>query len=184
MVGKTPLYGPDEMPRLVLGLICFLFWAGCAWISLRQKQKLWFCAAFCPLLCVLLYPAALPLVVVNSKLPESFLRTHQEELDASRYLLSSDVGLGVTLGWQFKRSDIVLVSADGELTYGLSKSEGSDRYIPTEDFAIWLAQARKLGQVALLVKQGKATNAAKEWPEADLTLSSHRLLLLIYRQQP
>ena len=184
MVGKTPLYGPDEMPRLVLGLICFLFWAGCACISLRQKQKLWFCAAFCPLLCVLLYPAALPLVVVNSKLPESFLRTHQEELDASRYLLSSDVGLGVTLGWQFKSSDIVLVGADGELTYGLSKSEGSDRYIPTEDFAIWLAQARKLGQVALLVKQGKATNAAKEWPEADLTLSSHRLLLLIYRQQP
>ena len=87
---------------------------------------------------------------------------------------------GVTLGWQFKRSDIVLVGADGELTYGLSKSEGSDRYIPT----IWLAQARKLGQVALLIKQDKAADAAKEWPEADLTLSSQRLLLLIYRQQP
>ena len=122
MVGKTPLYGPDEMPRLVLGLICFLFWAGCAWISLRQQQKLWICAAFCPLLFVLLYPAALPLAVVNSKLPESFLTTHQDELGTSRYLLSNDVGLGVTLGWQFKRSDIVLVGADGELTYGLKKS--------------------------------------------------------------
>ena len=131
-----------------------------------------------------LYPAALPLVVVNSKLPESFLRTHQEELDASRYLLSSDVGLGVTLGWQFKRSDIVLVGADGELTYGLNKAEGAGRHIQTEAFPTWLDQARKLGQVALLVNQGKATDAAKEWPEADLTLSSQRLLLLIYRQQP
>ena len=184
VVGKTPLYGPDETPRLVLGLICFLFWAGCAWFSLRQGQKVWICAAFCPLLCALLYPAALPLGVVNSKLPESFLRPHQEELDASRYLLSSDVGLGVTLGWQFKRSDIVLVGADGELTYGLNKAEGAGRHIQTEAFPTWLDQARKLGQVALLIKQDKAADAAKEWPEADLTLSSQRLLLLIYRQQP
>ena len=184
VVGKAPLYGPEETPRLVLGLVCFLFWAGCAWISLRQQQKLWICAAFCPLLFVLLYPSALPLAVVNSKLPESFLTTHQDELGTSRYLLSSDVGLAVTLGWQFKRSDIVLVGADGELTYGLKKAEGDGRHIQTEAFASWLAQARKLGQVALLVKQDKAADASTEWPKADLTLSSQRLLLLIYRQQP
>ena len=184
VMGKTPLYGPDETPRLLLGLICFLFWAGCAWFSLRQQQKLWICAAFCPLLFVLLYPAALPLAVVNSKLPESFLTTHQDELGTSRYLLSNDVGLAVTLGWQFKRSDIVLVGADGELTYGLKKAEGEGRHIQTEAFASWLAQARKLGQVALLVKQDKAADASREWPKADLTLSSQRLLLLIYRPQP
>lgn len=184
VIGKTPLYGPEETPRLAIGLICFIFWAGCAWFSLRQQQKQWSYAALCPLLFVLLYPSALPLSVVNSKLPEAFLSGHQAELGKSRYLLANDVGLAVTLGWQLKRTDIQLVGSDGELAYGLRKPDGAGRYLNSEEFPEWLTQARKQGQVTLLVKQDKDTDGASAWPKADLSLSSHRLLLLIYRQQP
>ena len=181
---KRPLYGPDETARLVLGIVCFLFWAACSWMSLRQQQKQWGWAALCPLLFVLVYPLALPLSVVNSKLPESFLKDHKNELAHSRYLLSSDVGLAVTLGWQFKRTDIRLVGSDGELAYGLHKPDGAGRYVSIPDFPHWLALARQQGDVTLLTKLDHEGEGASDWPAADKTVSRNRLLLLIYKQLP
>lgn len=182
-MGKTPLYGEHESARLLLAAFCFSFWGLLGWFILQKPQRRWSLSPLCPLVLVLIYPAALPLSVVNSKLPDAFLTLNHEPLAASRFIFSTDTGLAVSMGWQLKRTDIMLLGTEGELEYGLQKRPAGERMIPRESFADWLATARTKGQVAVLTKLESDQQPAG-WPAATQTIRANRLLLLIYGQQP
>ena len=63
--------------------------------------------------------------------------------------------------------------------YGLGYPDAAGRYVARADFPAWLEQARKNGQVALLMKTDRDGNTGPV-PPADETIVSHRLTLLIY----
>lgn len=182
-VGKAPLYAEHESARLLLATFCFLFWGLIGWFILQAPQRRWSLSALCPLVLVLIYPAALPLSVVNSKLPDAFLTLNHEPLAASRTILSTDTGLAVSIGWQLKRTDIMLLGTTGELEYGLQKRPAGERMISHEAFADWLASARTKGQVAVLTKM-EQDQQPSDWPAATRIIRANRLVLLIYGQQP
>ncbi|MDD2342080.1 MAG: hypothetical protein PHV54_04240, partial [Tolumonas sp.] len=137
--------------------------------------------ALCPLALGLLLGRSLPTSLINSKLPETFITQHQQELDSSRFVFSNDVGLAVSLGWQLKRDDIQLYGADGELAYGLADSSQTDKRVKTEDFPAWLNSARQQGNVSV-VTRNKPGELPKALPAADQMIAQQNFTLLYYRQ--
>jgi 4-amino-4-deoxy-L-arabinose transferase len=89
------------------------------------------------------------------------------------------VGLASSLAWGTRRSEITLFDSKGEVYYGLSYPDAKERYVTRADFPVWLAEARKNGQVALLLKTDK-DGSTGSLPPADETIVSHRLTLLVY----
>lgn len=73
-------------------------------------------------------------------------------------LLANDVGLASSLAWGTQRSEINLFDSKGEVHYGLGYPDAAGRYVARADFPAWLEQARKNGQVALLMKTDRDGN--------------------------
>ncbi len=180
-IGKQALYLTDDHVALTFAVICFAGWSVAGWFSYRNPAQSFYLTALCPLTLGLLLGWSLPTTLINSKLPEAFIAQHQPELDRSRFVLSNDVGLAVSLGWQLQRDDIQLYGADGELAYGLADSPQTDKRVKTEDFAQWLNAARQQGNVSV-VTRNKPGELPKELPAADQIVAQQNFTLLYYQQ--
>ncbi|MCL6327886.1 4-amino-4-deoxy-L-arabinose lipid A transferase, partial [Pectobacterium polaris] len=120
-------YQPGEGLTIVSGIICFIGWVAFAAVSLKKQRAWGYLVAGCPLFLALLVGGSIPASVVDSKNPQTFIRSHQPLLQDSRYVLSDEVGLAAGLAWELKRSDITLFKARGELNYGLNYADSADR---------------------------------------------------------
>lgn len=177
------LYQPGEGLTIVSGIVCFIAWVAFAAISLRKQRSWGYLVACCPLFLALLIGGSIPVSVVDSKNPQNFIRRHQPLLEDSRYVLSDDVGLAAGLAWKLKRSDITLFKARGELSYGLNYADSADRFVDEGNFPAWLAEKRRSGNVALVLKVDRDTNEEyRDLPAPDQLKKSHRYVLLFYKQ--
>lgn len=181
LVGKKTVYTAEDHLALTLAICCFLGWLLAGWFSLQYPEKSLLLTACCPLVLGLLLGWSLPSTLINSKLPETFISKHLQELHDSRFVFSNDVGLAVSLGWQLQRADIRLFGADGELAYGLADSAQKDKYLNAESFAQWLPQAREQGNVAV-VTRNKPGLIPTELPQADEVIPQQNFTLFYYRQ--
>lgn len=181
LIGKKPLYTPNDHLALSLAVCCFVGWLLAGWLSLRYPDKSLYLTGLCPLVLGLLLGWSLPSTVINSKLPEAFIALHQDELNSSRFVFSNDVGLAVSLGWQLQRADIQLYGADGELAYGLADTTQKDKYLTAEGFKQWLPQAREKGNVAI-VTRNPPDEIPDGLPPADKVEPQQNFTLFFYRQ--
>ncbi|MDR2709751.1 MAG: lipid IV(A) 4-amino-4-deoxy-L-arabinosyltransferase [Burkholderiales bacterium] len=200
-----PLYEPDEHFKIALALTAFLFWSFIGWWAAhRDKNKSarrWWLAALCPLLLGLTAGHILPQKTVAAKQPQDFINTIRAELSDSRAILSNNVGIAAGLAWKMKRSDITLFDKKGELEYGLSYADSAKRFVSAEQFPDWLEEARRHGNVSLLLLDGKPEalpkpdemltaasgttgNSTAENGTAKSSAAEERLILLYYRQTP
>ena len=139
--------------------------------------------AGCPLFLALLVGGSIPASVVDSKNPQTFIRSHQPLLQDSRYVLSDEVGLAAGLAWELKRSDITLFKARGELNYGLNYADSADRFVDEGAFPAWLAEKRRSGNVALMLKIDRdSDDEYRNLPAPNQLRKSHRYVLLFYKQ--
>ncbi|WP_431222575.1 lipid IV(A) 4-amino-4-deoxy-L-arabinosyltransferase [Serratia sp. L9] len=184
LLPKVHLFTAEEWPKIVLGLVAFGGWLLFAVISARNNAQRWTWAAACPLLLCLLIGYAIPQQVIDSKLPQSFIRTNMATLSQSKFVLTDSVGLAAGLAWELKRSDVLMFSQKGEVAYGLSYPDASSHYIRDEDFPQWLEQARKLGDVSLVLQLSRGEHVPQTLPAADSVNEMHRMALLWYKQQP
>ncbi|HEJ7835766.1 lipid IV(A) 4-amino-4-deoxy-L-arabinosyltransferase [Serratia marcescens] len=184
LLPKAHLFTPQEWPKLVLGLIAFGGWLLFALVSVRDNGRQWRWAAACPVLLCLVIGYAIPQQVTDSKLPQNFARASMAELSDSRYVLSDSVGLAAGLAWELKRSDVLMYSQKGEVAYGLEYPDAKGHLISDADFPQWLAQARKQGNVSLVLQLSRGEALPQELPAADKVDRMNRLVLMWYKQQP
>ena len=52
--------------------------------------------------------------------PENIIQRYYEPWSNKSYLLTDEVGIGTSLAWGLKRTDIRLTETKGELAYGLN----------------------------------------------------------------
>lgn len=184
-LAKHPVYAHHELIKVLLGSTAFLFWALVGAASLVGDAKHWRLAALCPLGLSLVVGAAIPDKVMNSKQPQPFITDISHELQQSRFVLANNTGMASALGWSLKRSDIRMLDQPGELEYGLGYANGADRLVTTSDFASWLRQHRRQGNVSLLMKlSGEDRQIDAGIPAPDRIVQRGRMLLYFYRQQP
>ncbi|CAI1774172.1 Undecaprenyl phosphate-alpha-4-amino-4-deoxy-L-arabinose arabinosyl transferase [Serratia marcescens] len=184
LLPKAHLFTPQEWPKVVLGLIAFGGWLLFALVSARDNGRQWRWAAACPVLLCLVIGYAIPQQVTDSKLPQNFARATMAELSDSRYVLSDSVGLAAGLAWELKRSDVLMYSQKGEVAYGLEYPDAKGHLISDADFPQWLAQARKQGNVSLVLQLSRDETLPQELPVADKVDRMNRLVLMWYKQQP
>ncbi len=184
LLPRVHLFTVQEWPKIVIGLAAFGGWLLFAVISARNNAKRWTWAAACPLLLCLLIGYAIPQQVIDSKLPQNFIRTNMAALSQSKFVLTDSVGAAAGLAWELKRSDVLLFSQKGEVAYGLSYPDASSHYISDEDFPQWLAQARKQGDVSLVLQLSRDEHVPQTLPVPDSVNEMHRMALLWYKQQP
>ena len=173
------VYGTEDNSALAVAMVIFAGWALLGFIQLKDVSRRWTLSALCPMVLAVGLPWALPQSLIDSKLPERFIEANQTVLMDSSALLANDVGLASSLAWGTRRSEIQLFDSKGEVYYGLSYPDAKERYVTRADFPVWLAEARKNGQVALLLKTDK-DGSTGSLPPADETIVSHRLTLLVY----
>jgi len=184
-LAKHPVYAHHELIKVLLGSTAFLFWALVGAASLVGDAKHWRLAALCPLGLALVVGAAIPDKVMNSKQPQPFITDISHELQQSRFVLANNTGMASALGWSLKRSDIRMLDQPGELEYGLGYANGADRLVTTSDFASWLRQHRRQGNVSLVMKlSGEDRQIDAGIPAPDRIVQRGRMLLYFYRQQP
>ncbi|BEO61128.1 lipid IV(A) 4-amino-4-deoxy-L-arabinosyltransferase [Serratia surfactantfaciens] len=184
LLPKAHLFTPQEWPKVVLGLIAFGGWLLFALVSVRDNGRQWRWAAACPVLLCLVIGYAIPQQVTDSKLPQNFARATMAELGNSRYVLTDSVGVAAGLAWELKRSDVLMYSQKGEVAYGLEYPDAKGHLISDADFPQWLAQARKQGNVSLVLQLSRGEALPQELPAADKVDRMNRLVLMWYKQQP
>jgi 4-amino-4-deoxy-L-arabinose transferase len=184
LLPNAQLFTPDEWPKIVFGFVAFAGWLMFAVISARKNAQRWAWAAACPLLLCLLIGYAIPQQVIDSKQPQNFIRANLPLLSQSHYVLTDSVGVAAGLAWELKRSNILMFSQKGEVSYGLSYEDSRSHYIRDEDFPQWLEQARKQGDVSLVLQLSRGEEVSQNLPAPDSMTKMHRLALLWYKQLP
>ncbi|MFI8416476.1 lipid IV(A) 4-amino-4-deoxy-L-arabinosyltransferase [Serratia sp. NPDC078593] len=184
LLPRVHLFTTHEWPKIFLGVIAFAGWLLFAVVSVRDGAKRWRWAAACPLLLCLLIGYAIPQQVIDSKQPQHFIRANQTTLEQSQYVLSDSVGLAAGLAWQLKRSDILMYSEKGEVAYGLDYADARSHFVSDAHFPQWLAQARKQGNVSLVLQLSRGEGIPTSLPKPDSQQRMNRFVLLWYQQQP
>ncbi|PHZ31147.1 4-amino-4-deoxy-L-arabinose lipid A transferase, partial [Yersinia mollaretii] len=147
-----------------------------------NNARHWRWAAACPLLFILLVGYLIPQQVIDSKQPQNFIQNNFSELNSSRYVLTDSVGVAAGLAWELKRSDILMLSEKGELTYGLNYADSKNQFVSGADFSQWLANARQQGDVSLVVQLSQDEAIPAYLPAADKVNLMNRLALLWYKK--
>lgn len=184
-VSQDAVYDASESGKVILAVLAFAVWGIVGALTLYHSAQRWFWAAACPLGLALLVGMAIPDHVIHSKQPQAFIDSVRPQLEQSRYLLASNVGVAAGLAWEMKRSDITLYDNKDEVSYGLSYPDAQHRYVAAKDFSSWLATHRREGPVSLLLLIPRQ----RDWrdrglPVADYEYSDGRLVLLQYDKQP
>ncbi len=96
----------------------------------RYPLRAWAAPLLASWVLIALLPAAMPNHVVQNKTPDLFVAEHLDELTGAHHLLSNDLGAASALAWRLRRSDVTLYDTRGELKYGLSYPEHSQRSVP------------------------------------------------------
>jgi len=181
-----PVYELGETPKIVLALAGCAVWSAVGLWTVRHCARRWWLAALCPLLLALLIGKAMPDRVMVVKQPQYAIEEIRPELAASRHILSNNVGVALGLAWELKRSDIDMFDGRGELSYGLDYPDSHDRLVKAKDFDAWLADARRQGDVSLLLQDFDPDRL----PEPDRMVlpkgdaADGRVIFLYYRRQP
>lgn len=126
---------------------------------------------------------AIPNSSVDGKLPQEFIRQNIDTLNTSKYIVSNSVGIGAGLAWELQRSDIYLYERTGELTYGIEDyPDAQHKLIKPDNFALWLEQARKEGNVSVVITF-KDPKKLAQLPRPEELVTNHRVAILTYEKR-
>lgn len=176
------IYNGQEHEKIILGILVFTAWAIIGLVTLRNNAKYWPYAAACPLLFALCAGYLIPQQVIDANQPQHFIANNIGTLKGSRTVLTNNVGIATSLGWELKRSDIMMYDGQGELKYGLSYPDSNGYYVSTDDFPAWLKDARKQGDVSLVILLSSNNKRPDNLPAPDKMTQMGRLALFWYQK--
>ncbi|SDY44586.1 lipid IV(A) 4-amino-4-deoxy-L-arabinosyltransferase [Pseudomonas sp. NFIX28] len=179
---KKPLYA-NEPGHLTLVFIALSGWILCNLLQALRPLRLWAAPALGSWLFIALVPAGLPNSVVYNKMPDQFIIDHAEELARSHTLVSNDLGTASALAWRLKRPDIALYNTTGEVKYGLAYPDTQHRYVDLRYVGQWMPEARKRGQVAVVMRiNGDEHYEIDLLPQDFKRYDQGNLVILIFAQ--
>ncbi|MBU6958827.1 lipid IV(A) 4-amino-4-deoxy-L-arabinosyltransferase [Pseudomonas sp. CVAP len=147
-----PIFENTEMFTLSLGFIVLAGWIIANALQALRPLVYWATPALGIWLLVALLPAAMPAVIVNSKMPDQFIAEHVQELSETTSLLSNDLGAASALSWRLKRPQVDLYNTVGELKYGTDFPEAAPRKVDMNSVQQWMTEARKKGSVGVVMR--------------------------------
>jgi 4-amino-4-deoxy-L-arabinose transferase len=157
---ELSLYGPNDQNKLYLLyatlLVTVLMLTG-AWKATNGKQSYWYVLAFSvPLLMV---NFLLPADLLRSKAQGEFLSKYQDRVGRKSILVSPGDPLREVC-WFFKRDDVYMFVAVGELRYGVSYVDAKNRLImdheadppaKLDEFNAFVAKWNREGRTVIFV---------------------------------
>ncbi|SMQ23604.1 4-amino-4-deoxy-L-arabinose transferase [Pseudomonas helmanticensis] len=146
------IYTHSEMFSLSLVFIVLIGWIIANALQIMRPLTLWAMPALGIGLLIALLPAAMPALIVDSKMPDQFIAEHQQALSETASLLSNDLGAASALSWRLQRPQVDLLNTVGELKYGLEDPAMASRKVSLADVGEWMTQARKKGSVAVVMR--------------------------------
>lgn len=149
---SRPIFENTEMFTLSLGFIVLAGWIIANALQALRPLVYWATPALGIWLLVALLPAAMPAVIVNSKMPDQFIAEHVQELSETSSLLSNDLGAASALSWRLKRPQVDLYNTVGELKYGTDFPEAAHRKVDMDSVQQWMTEARKKGSVGVVMR--------------------------------
>ena len=158
------VYANTEVFSLSLAYIVLLGWLLSNALQALRPLLLWAAPAVGMGVLVALLPAAMPGVIVNSKMPDQFIAEHVQELSQARTLLSNDLGAASALSWRLGRPEITLYNTTGELKYGLGYADSAGRQVDMDNIDRWMKEARLRGSVGVVMR----VHSALETHEVEL----------------
>ncbi|AUU01540.1 lipid IV(A) 4-amino-4-deoxy-L-arabinosyltransferase [Morganella morganii] len=182
---NTLVYSAAERGKFIGAIAIFLFWIVVSALTLIKGCRYWMLAAFCTVAISLSVSSLLPERTERANLPQIFIQKNAALLKDARYILVNSVGIGTSAAWELQRSDIYMFDRPGELKYGLSDlyPDTRERFISHDDFESWLKNARKTGNVALILRDRHGVDENDVSP-ADEMVTDENLTLLYYRKMP
>lgn len=159
-----PVFARQDLFALTLVYVVLLVWVTCNALSVMRPLRLWPAPAVGIGVLVALLPGAMPASVVASKMPDTFIAAHLDELRQSDRLLSNDLGAASALAWRLNRPDIDLYNIVGEVKYGIGYPDARHRQVDLDEVRQWMTQARKLGSVGVVMR----VNSTEEVHEVEL----------------
>ncbi|MFF7066130.1 lipid IV(A) 4-amino-4-deoxy-L-arabinosyltransferase [Pseudomonas sp. NPDC008258] len=178
-----PVYVNDAF-HLTLVWIVIATWAFAALAAWVRPVQYWHAPLMAIWMLIAFLPAAMPHTVVQSKTPDTFIASQIPELAKVRHLVSNDLGVASALAWRLKTPQVTLYDTQGELKYGLSYPEASQRSISADQIQDWLARARIDGPVGVLlrIKSERDQHQLDLLPTEGQRYTSGRLTLVILPQ--
>lgn len=161
---SRPVYENTEVFSLSLAYIVLLGWLLSNALQALRPLLLWAAPAVGMGVLVALLPAAMPGVIVNSKMPDQFIAEHVQELSQTGTLLSNDLGAASALSWRLGRPEITLYNTTGELKYGLGYADSAGRQVDMDNIDRWMKEARLRGSVGVVMR----VHSALETHEVEL----------------
>lgn len=158
------VYANTEVFSLSLAYIVLLGWLLSNALQALRPLLLWAAPAVGMGVLVALLPAAMPGVIVNSKMPDQFIAEHVQELSETNTLLSNDLGAASALSWRLGRPEITLYNTTGELKYGLGYADSAGRQVDMDTIDRWMKEARLRGSVGVVMR----VHSALETHEVEL----------------
>ena len=158
------VYANTEVFSLSLAYIVLLGWLLSNALQALRPLLLWAAPAVGMGVLVALLPAAMPGVIVNSKMPDQFIAEHVQELSQAGTLLSNDLGAASALSWRLGRPEITLYNTTGELKYGLGYADSAGRQVDMDNIDRWMKEARLRGSVGVVMR----AHSALETHEVEL----------------
>lgn len=158
------VYANTEVFSLSLAYIVLLGWLLSNALQALRPLLLWAAPAVGMGVLVALLPAAMPGVIVNSKMPDQFITEHVQELSETNTLLSNDLGAASALSWRLGRPEITLYNTTGELKYGLGYADSAGRQVDMDNIDRWMKEARLRGSVGVVMR----VHSALETHEVEL----------------
>lgn len=176
---KMNLYQGDESYKIWLAAGAFLFWALMGVVSF--KRKYWSLAAACTLVLSLSIGHVIPKYIESNNTPQGVLTKYKDQLQNRAILLTNNVGLGTSLAWVLKRSDITMLYQTGELGYGLNYPDAENRFYRLEQLPSLLAsQGNRNVAVVVDASQNEVLDAL---PGNPIIIKEGKLVMAFYEGQ-
>ena len=160
------IYNAKETWKWILLIIVFLTYAGFLIFAARQKtlNKRLICCCFAPLLLLFCVAFVVPDSVKIRKMPGEFLLQNAYKIHPNTILVSDNT-MTSAVCWFYKRNDVYLFGSVGELEYGLSYKDASERLIDGSKFEIFLRQHANGEKVVLITTEKRYADYKKELPK-------------------
>lgn len=147
---RFTLYETNEQYKALLGIVGFLFWSVMGIASFFKPTRL--LTLFCSIGLSLAIGYAIPHKIESKSTPEKAINHYYSELADKPYILTDEIGIGTSLAWGLKRTDIRLTETKGELAYGLAYPDVQNKYYDLNQLVNLIEENNYQGLAIVLVR--------------------------------
>ncbi|MBR9728825.1 lipid IV(A) 4-amino-4-deoxy-L-arabinosyltransferase [Shewanella intestini] len=153
-MGKLPLTA-DETYRPWLLAFVLVSWGSLAIVAIKVTSLEAKVTSYMlmPLSLFLLVWAIIPNISIDGKMPERVLNQVSSLITENTVLMADHPSSMSAFSWYFKRDDVYLTGAKGELTYGLNYSDSSHRYVAEDDLNHFIRHQQQQHSVMILFRE-------------------------------